>query len=475
MLHQAAYLLGGEITAIVSCDEKSNFLDIYKITEDLLKQGKKFIFYDEITALQEFPIVAEYISEIAEKNPIKIILSGTNSLAFWLASNDVLYERCTFFSTTYMPYSEWQYLADSSQKQCTFDRYIQEGGVFKKLSLQTARVPKVAQTSLLDEYEYTAIARNIQNSLFMNWHEPKYDLLEELYYNDKLTHAIMHVVHNESHTFLSNILSYAMKKYDLSSALGLLSNKENINFDAAYTILAKKLGMFPSHIVPKLDDTQVELLSLYLKDIDFYSTIPQYIIKNDTIQKSNENIISQPGIRYAQIEAVIDTILNQVSMNVDEQKSFKNAVYSRLVGTYFEEYIRFDLYTNFSGNEVFKLKYLGNQGKFDVLLYNPEQHCVDIFEIKHGAKEKNEWYKNFRNINFLQMIKKNYGKIKSMSILYEGENIRNKRVQLLNIEDFFKDNFDKPEQIHNITPTFSSFQNTQVTQSSHNNEVIWKM
>jgi len=56
-----------------------------------------------------------------------IVLSGTDSLGFWLASGNELYDRVRMIHTTFIPYREYSRLLGID----SIDEYIRCGGVLR--------------------------------------------------------------------------------------------------------------------------------------------------------------------------------------------------------------------------------------------------------------------------------------------------------------------------------------------------------
>lgn len=58
---------------------------------------------------------------------MKIVLSGTDSLGFWLAKNQELYDRAYSIHTTFIPFREYSRLL----KKDDIDEYIRYGGTLR--------------------------------------------------------------------------------------------------------------------------------------------------------------------------------------------------------------------------------------------------------------------------------------------------------------------------------------------------------
>lgn len=74
--------------------ESSDTIDCFNHDLKLLyNQGVKYVFIDEVTAMEDFIGTASLFSDIYASLGLKIVLSGTDSLGFWLAADEELYDR----------------------------------------------------------------------------------------------------------------------------------------------------------------------------------------------------------------------------------------------------------------------------------------------------------------------------------------------------------------------------------------------
>lgn len=89
---------------------KATFTDTMAALNKDLKQlrelGIKYVFIDEVTLISDFIDSAAILSDIYSAMGMKIVLSGTDSLGFWLAVHEELYDRAVMVHTTYIPFSE---------------------------------------------------------------------------------------------------------------------------------------------------------------------------------------------------------------------------------------------------------------------------------------------------------------------------------------------------------------------------------
>lgn len=82
------------------------------------------MFLDEITLMKDFIDSAALFSDVFATMGMKLVLTGTDSLGFWLAMDEELYDRAKLIHTTFIPYREYSRLLGID----SIDEYIRYGG-----------------------------------------------------------------------------------------------------------------------------------------------------------------------------------------------------------------------------------------------------------------------------------------------------------------------------------------------------------
>ncbi|MFR3350861.1 MAG: hypothetical protein ACLTR5_01210 [Oscillospiraceae bacterium] len=77
--------------------------------------------------MRDFIDSAALFSDVFAAMGMKIILSGTDSLGFWLAMDQELYDRAKPIHTTFIPYREYSRLLGID----SIDEYIRYGGTLR--------------------------------------------------------------------------------------------------------------------------------------------------------------------------------------------------------------------------------------------------------------------------------------------------------------------------------------------------------
>ena len=129
--------------------------------------------------------------------------------------------------------------------------------------------------------------------------------------------------------------------------------------------------------------------------------INEYLINQNGKIKRSESILTQPGLRFAQILAAIDTIIENPNVYTDD---LANKIYSYCSEDLFEECIRLNVANNLCSNtvDVFKIRLTtaDKNGEFDLAIFDEEKKEIQLFEIKRGEKNKKNGQKILKIIFF---------------------------------------------------------------------------
>ena len=195
---------------------------------DGIKNTKSGI--DEITLIEDFIDSAAILSDIYAAMGMKLILSGTDSLGFWLAKNQELYDRAYSIHTTFIPFAEYSRLL----KKDDIDEYIRYGGTLRAGEIDFDDEDLLAEESAFrsDEstrrYIDTAISKNIQHSLECCRDGGQFRHLYSLYEANELTSAINRIVEDMNHRFILKVLTRDFKSNDLKVSTRKLRKEKNL-------------------------------------------------------------------------------------------------------------------------------------------------------------------------------------------------------------------------------------------------------
>ncbi len=137
-------------TAYIKANQDITMSDLFDAIHELEASGYRYVFIDDVTVLDDFIESSAILADIYASSGMKIILAGDESLSFYLASKDQLYDRSHLVHTTFIPYREYARLYDSKG----IDEYLEHGGVLKQRASNNLKDRKT--------YYQDAVARNIE-------------------------------------------------------------------------------------------------------------------------------------------------------------------------------------------------------------------------------------------------------------------------------------------------------------------------
>ena len=420
-------------------------IDLAKINLDLkqlAKQGYKYIFIDEVTLMEDFIEGAALFSDIYASSGMKIVLSGTDSLGFIFSEDRELYDRCFMIHTTFVPYREFANVLGLNG----IDEYIRYGGTMSLGGIDYNHTGMTfATTASTNEYVDSAIARNIQHSLKNYQQGDHFRHLEELYEANELTSAINRIVEDINHRFTIEVLTKDFKSNDLAlSAKNLLRDRQAPN-DVLYRVdkqaINEKLRQLleiknkPEQRVP-INDAHKREIKEYLDFLDLTVDV-DIVYLPDFEHSTKHTVITQPGMRYAQAEALVKTLMQDrvfFMLSLVERNAVTKRIMSDIQGRMLEDIVLLETKLAYPHCDVFKLVFA--TGEFDMVIADPEAACCQIFEIKHSAEIAPSQYRHLLDADKCQATEFRFGAITGKYVLYRGPACAIEGVHYLNVEEY---------------------------------------
>lgn len=405
-------------------------------------EGFRFVFVDEVTLMPEFIDGASLFSDVYAPMGMKIVLSGTDSLGFWMTLNRELFDRAYFFHTTFVPFAEYSRVLG----QADIDDYIRYGGLLRRgeTDFDDPRA-REKDASFKDEesarfYVDTAIAENIQHSLKFCQDGRYLAHLRELYEAGELTNAINRVIENMNHDFLASVITRDFK----SSDLGILKRQlltdrdpakrrrlgERMDIEAVTAKLMELLDIRnrPALSVP-VKAEHVRQIEAYLRDLDLIRDCP--IVMADAAGPYDlppRILFSQPGLRFAQAQALVFAMMKDryfAAFPPEECAYVTSRLLSDVFGRMLEDIVLFEtLQANpkprniFSGRAVFKLQF--DSGEFDMVVHDLGANTCELFEIKHSEIRDEGQCRHLSDADKLRYVERFYAPIAARTVLYRG-------------------------------------------------------
>ncbi len=432
-------------TVFIQINPTNTLADVNKDLRKLETLGYKYVFIDEVTMMDDYIQGAALFSDVFASSGMKIVLSGTDSLGFVFSEDEQLYDRCILLHTTFIPFREFSNVLGIHD----IDQYMEFGGTMSQSGDNYNKAIFGTKKSTA-EYVNTAIARNIQHSLKNYQYGSHFRNLKALYDKGELTNAINRIVEDMNHDFTIEVLTRTFKSHDFGSAKDIMrkdrENPTDILDDVdgeKITEKLKKLLRILNQKEQKIEIQDAHRLEIkeYLDLLDLTCDIP-LVNMNDLSSKKVTTVFSQPGLRYSQAESLIKSLMmDETFSNVDaqERKRITERILDDIKGRMLEEIVQLETKKANPNLEVFKLQFA--VGEFDMVVYDPENVCCKVYEIKHSKEKSPFQYRHLINEENCKQTEFRFGKILEKVVLYRGETCEEENgIHYKNVEEYLIEN-----------------------------------
>ncbi len=429
--------------AFIQITAKDTLADVNRDLKILEAHGFRYVFLDEVTLMEDFIEGAALFSDVFAACGMKIVLSGTDSLGFLFTEDEQLYDRCVLLHTTFIPYREFETVLGIHG----IDEYIRYGGTMSLGGIHYNENSTFASKEKTDEYVDTAIACNIQHSLRCYQYEGHFRHLRDLYDKNELTSAINRVVEDINHRFTLEVLTQDWKSHDLGiSASNLRRDRENptdildrIDLMAVTNSLRKLLEIRnKAEQTIELDDIYVAEIKEYLDLLDLTREIDVLHLP-DVSTKSSRTVIAQPGLRYAQADELIRSLLLDETfsaLSLAERTVVQERILTEIKGRMLEDIVLLETKLANPKKQVFVLQF--PIGEFDMVVFDPEAGSCQIFEIKHSEEAVSQQYRHLVNEEKCAQTEHRYGSITGKFVLYRGKSRVVDGIPYQNVEEYLR-------------------------------------
>lgn len=411
------------------------------INHDLKKLatlGYRYVFIDEVTLMDDFIDSAAMFSDIYAAQGMKLVLSGTDSLGFWFAMHQELYDRSELIHTTFIPYREHSRLLGID----SIDEYIRYGGTLRAGEVNfddkdvNARDASFRDDESTRRYIDTAICRNIQHSLACCEGGGHFRHLRKLYEVGELTGAINRIIEDMNHSFLVSVLTKDFISHDLHLAARNLRNERNperqtdildkIDADKVTRRLMELLDIYNREEQSVgITQTHVDEIKEYLAALDLIVDCPieTAILDAEPIEHI---LFTQPGMRYCQAQALVHSLMKDklfFMLSEYEKRMVTDRILKEVRGRMMEDIVLLETMKALDSRyRVFKLQFAS--GEFDMVVYDTERNICNIYEIKHSDKVVPEQYRNLTDEEKCRQTERRFGNISGRFVLYQGTDIQ---------------------------------------------------
>lgn len=429
--------------AFIQIKSGDTLADINADLNLLEKKGFRYVFLDEITLMEDFIEGAALFSDIYASSGMKIVLTGTDSLGFVFTRNDQLYDRCIDLHTTFISYREFESVLGIQG----IDEYIRYGGTMSMSGVHYNEDSTFANSKRANEYINTAIAKNIQHSLKFYQNGGHFRALSDLYQKGELTNVINRVVENINHSFTTDVVEKTFESTDIAiTARNMLHDRVSpIDIKAHLDLDAVTFGIMQALDILNREEQTIDIEEAHMTQIKEYLTLLDLIAEIDLVSLPDVNsrgkitVITQPGMRYAQADAIIKTMLLDekfCELSLPDRTRVLERLQSEVMGRMMEDIVLLETKLAYPRKEVFKLQFA--VGEFDMVVFDPEKLCCAIYEVKHSDQIVPAQYRFLIDPEKCAMTEHRFGTITGRYVIYRGENSASEGVKYLNAENYLK-------------------------------------
>lgn len=366
----------------------------------LNQQGYKYVFMDEVTLMDDFVDSAAVLSDIYAAQGMRIVLTGTDTLAFALALRQELFDRAVTIRTTFIPFREYSRLLDVD----SIDQYIRYGGTLRagKSREASGSLSEDKETFALfrnrestREYIESAVCRNIQRSLVGSKDKSQFAALRSLMEAGDLIRVVNEVMENMNLNFLLLTASSNPAFHELRIAVWNQRNDRS-RAEQAAGITRAQLAQIKEALVA----------------LDLIVECPSETTRQggEAVEKV---IFTQPGMRYCQVQMLLEDLVNGerfAALSQMEKKEFTERILMEVRGRMLEEMVLMETEKALSGRyQVFKMQLA--TGEFDMVVYDTVDNNCTLCEVRGSNTAASNRYRRVPDMEKYRQIEKRFGPI----------------------------------------------------------------
>lgn len=221
--------------AIYITMDRNASVDINYIYDIINRNGKKYVFIDEVTTIVNLISGSCFLYDRYINNGYRVVISGTDSYALYASNRNALFHRMYIDTITFISYPEVKRLLGFNLKD-----YLDMGGIYKAMPIENVNgLLNYIDTSVVDNIENTITRNSITYGNVPNREEIRSGILIILY-----------------SVIISRVTSD--KRANFSSMVNLID--ETINKDEVLNSLSIDLGTTLDKVSSKLINTLLGIL-----------------------------------------------------------------------------------------------------------------------------------------------------------------------------------------------------------------------
>ncbi len=170
-------------------------------------------------------------------------------------------------------------------------------------------------------------------------------------------------------------------------------NKEHMDLDSV------TFGIMQMLDILNKEEQSIDMEDSHMIQIKEYLTLLDLIMEieleslPEVSRKSKVTVITQPGMRYAQANAIVENMLLDAKfqeLSIVERNCILERLLSEIRGRMMEDIILLETKIAKPDKKVFKLQFA--IGEFDMVVFDSKTLTCEIYEVKYSAEQVLERY-----------------------------------------------------------------------------------
>jgi len=383
--------------------------DVYTWMKNLQRIGIKYFYVDEITWADGFADRAMgFADKFASHSSVRIILSGTDSLAFTFAKQSSLHGRYMQFSTTRMSYPEYRRITNGDILD-----YLRSGGVFWRNERPNAEE--------LEDYLHSSVVRNFLNSI--NATNRKVLIGEDIrYLEERELYAICYAICES--VALSYVKGHAAYVWDepmlkiVDSAL----RRCGVSIPHADKAEIRKYAPIFSSETTKFDASKVDAVIELMLQIGFLWKVD---VKTDRGMQTRL-VFAQTGVARSFALLAMQTVINSGVLKESETKIL-DGIEAAAEGSMLELACLITFakrIEKLTEADIFLSHYRIYTGEHevDIVVHDRRASTLYLYEVKRSANADAAHARHIADNEFIKFLKMEYGvSTVKRAVLYRGD------------------------------------------------------
>ena len=391
-------------TAFVQPLPSADFKSVKGDLDILSEQGYRYIFIDEATHIDDFSRCVALFGNLYASSGIKIILSGTDSLAFALASDVALYDRAYILDTSFIPFNDYA----AVHPDRTIDDYLKSGGLLGG----EAEMPAFSRRTSTDEYIKSAIVANISNTLNRSGANSGYTALKNLQSDGSLYSEVFGFLTHLAEDYILEVLSSSTISDSLVKCFSnyCSSHSHGNEIDTEILGCLEKMG-----VIKSISRYNMELLN----------------------EDQCRIIFSQPGLRYSLCKSSVEDFLADrmfESLSADERATIADTILNDIKDRLLIDLVLIETSARKNTCNVFEMDFVDDS--VDMVISNPDTTSCELYCVSSATDITDIASPSLFDPLICQRVSHRCGNIEGKYIIYRGEDYHSDKAQYLNILTF---------------------------------------